>query len=65
MQTLEKSLSKLDQELSSLTARLANPAFRDRAPKEIVEGEEVKRSELKEKIEKIRDNLVLLTGRER
>ncbi len=61
-QRLEKSLTKLDQELSKMTERLANPSFRDKAPKEIIQEQEGKQKELQEKIGKLRMNLKLLVG---
>ena len=59
-QRLEKSLAKLDQELSKMTERLANPAFLEKAPKEIIEEQEGKKRQLQDKITKIKSNLALL-----
>ncbi len=60
---LEKTMAKLRQEISKLEGRLNNPSFRDKAPKDVVEGEEVKKRELQEKIQKLQSNLALLSGK--
>ncbi len=60
-QRIEKSMAKLEQEVNKLTERLANPAFRDKAPKEIIEEQEAKKKEMQAKIDKLRGNLSLLS----
>ena len=42
---LESELANLDKQLASLSARLSNPGFVERAPSHVVEAERVKRDE--------------------
>jgi len=44
---LEKSLKKVENELSVLEARLSNPDFREKAPEEIVAQAEAQAQELR------------------
>ena len=50
---LSKELTKKDKEFKAIIQKLDNPNFRDRAPKAIVEKEELKKRRLKEVIQNL------------
>ena len=50
---LSKELTKKDKEFKAIIQKLDNPNFRDRAPKAIVEKEELKKQRLKEVIQNL------------
>lgn len=58
---LNKNLAESERFLTSLTKKLANNSFIDRAPEEIVEKEKQKESILKEKITHIKETIKNLT----
>jgi valyl-tRNA synthetase len=59
---LEKAIEKADQDLRSIVAKLANEAFRCRAPKEVVEKEMRKRAEMEGIKERLEQGLQRLRG---
>jgi valyl-tRNA synthetase len=58
---LEKSLSKAEAEVKSLTERLKNPKFVDKAPPEVVKGARDTLEEAERQAEILRDRLQHLT----
>jgi valyl-tRNA synthetase len=58
---LKKSLSKAEAEVKSLTARLGNPSFVDKAPAEVVEGAREALEEAEKQVEILRTRLQRLT----
>ncbi|MDJ0675224.1 MAG: valine--tRNA ligase [Calothrix sp. MO_167.B42] len=58
---LEKSLSKVENEAQSLTSRLSNPKFVDKAPAEVVQGAKDALAEAQKQKEILRERLQSLT----
>jgi len=58
---LEKEIRKIEGQLKGITAKLSNQNFISRAPKEVVEREKEKESYNLEKLEKLRQNLQVLS----
>ncbi len=56
-QRLEKERQETETALSKLEARLADATFRQRAPEEVVEREEARRTNLRERTARIQDLL--------
>jgi len=54
---LEKELARVDGEIKSIGARLKNKGFTDKAPKEVIDKQRQRKSELEVQIEKIKDNI--------
>jgi len=54
---LEKNLSKIETEVQSLTGRLSNPKFVDKAPADVVQGARDALSEAEKQAEILRDRL--------
>ncbi|MEB3217099.1 MAG: valine--tRNA ligase [Nostocales cyanobacterium 94392] len=54
---LEKNLSKIEAEVQSLTGRLSNPKFVDKAPADVVQGARDALSEAEKQAEILRDRL--------
>ena len=59
---LNKQQQKLTQEIKKLSSKLSNKNFVERAPKEIVEKNREELKELKEKLEKVINELNTLKG---
>ncbi len=60
LKKLAKEEAKVQKELSRVEKRLANPNFLEKAPPEVVEKEEARANELKEKLSRIRENIARL-----
>jgi len=58
---LEKSLSKVENEVQALTSRLSNPKFVDKAPAEVVQGVKDNLAEAQKQKEILRERLQSLT----
>ena len=58
---LEKSLNKAEAEAKSLSGRLSNPKFVDKAPAEVVQGARDSLAEAEKQAEILRDRLRSLT----
>lgn len=54
---LEKKLSKVEREVNSLTSRLNNPGFANKAPAEVVQGAKDALAEAQKQSEILRDRL--------
>jgi len=54
---LEKAISETESQLKRSEGKLANPNFAERAPAEVVEGEQTRVTELSAKLEKLRTQL--------
>ncbi len=54
---LEKEIKKAEKELSKVDRNLSNPNFLKRAPDEVVKKNQLRKEELMEKIEKLKDSL--------
>jgi len=61
---LAKELKKIEEDLSRIQTKLANEAFRAKAPKEVVEKQEEVASKIREKRTKLKENLEILKGGE-
>ncbi|MBU1487353.1 valine--tRNA ligase [bacterium] len=59
---LAKELKKIEEDLSRIQTKLANEAFRAKAPKEVVKKQEEVASKIIEKRTKLRKNLEILKG---
>ncbi|MDE0643797.1 MAG: valine--tRNA ligase [bacterium] len=59
---LSRRLQKVRSELQKSAAKLSNPAFRSRAPQEVVDREEEKLAEARSRIEQLEDQLQGLGG---
>ena len=57
---LNKEKIKLDQEIAKCSAKLTNPAFIDKAPKAVVEQEQIRLSNFNKKLEQIQQQLIQL-----
>jgi valyl-tRNA synthetase len=58
---LQKELDTKEKDLARIAGKLNNPQFTDKAPREVVEKEEAKRTELNAAIEKLRERLQSLS----
>jgi valyl-tRNA synthetase len=54
---IEKEIQKAEKDRAKVAANLANPSFVARAPKEVVDGYLVQKSELEDKIKKLQDSI--------
>jgi valyl-tRNA synthetase len=59
---LEKEMSKVDADIKRVDAKLGNPAFVEKAPEEIIDGEKEKREEAEGRRAKILEALERLKG---
>jgi valyl-tRNA synthetase len=59
---LEKEMSKVDADIKRVDAKLNNPAFVEKAPEEIIDGEKEKREEAEGRRAKILEALERLKG---
>ncbi|MBN2653773.1 MAG: valine--tRNA ligase [Nitrospirae bacterium] len=57
---LQKEMSKLEESMDFLTKKLSNEKFINSAPKEVIEKDNARFEELKEKAAKVSENLALL-----
>ena len=60
---LNKRKIKIESLLNDIDKKLSNQNFVTRAPKDIVENEKSKLTDLKDELEKIESNLTMLTGK--
>ena len=58
----KSELDKLDAQLTSLNARLANPGFTDRAPAQVVEAERLKQTEWTTRRSQLHEKVLSLCG---
>jgi len=61
---VEKELTRLDQDLSGIEGKLANPSFVQKAPAEVVEKDRARAGELREKRGKLEAHRAMLSGTE-
>ena len=54
---LEKELAEAEGHLAAARARLANPAFVDKAPPAVVDGARTREAELASQVERLRERL--------
>jgi valyl-tRNA synthetase len=54
---LEKDMAKMETEMHGLTGRLKDKNFLSKAPKEVVEQQQVRKAELATQIQKLKDNM--------
>ena len=59
---LEKELKNLGVQLEKVSKKLANADFRSNAPEDIIEREELKKEDYRERIEKLNKNLEQIIG---
>ena len=59
---LEKELKNLGIHLEKVSRKLANADFRSNAPDDIIEREELKKEDYRERIEKLNKNLEQIMG---
>ena len=61
---LQKEIDRLEVQVVSLNKKLSNQNFVNRAPKDVVDKEQQKKDDFVEKLEKLSQNLALLTADE-
>lgn len=59
---LQKGIQKAEKELRGLTQKLENPAFRDKAPEDILEGVKKRQDETQAQLKQLHTSLSQLTG---
>jgi valyl-tRNA synthetase len=59
---IDKEIAKLEQDLSSIEKKLANPSFVAKAPPEVVEKDRARADELREKRGKLEAHRAMLSG---
>jgi valyl-tRNA synthetase len=56
-QRLERELGDAERQLAAVRARLADPAFVERAPPQIVDGARTREAELAERVDRLQESL--------
>ena len=60
---MQRALAGAEEDFALADRKLSNPSFRDKAPADIVAGEEQKRSDAEARMEKLRAQLAELGAR--